>query len=1305
ARRLPDGSFEYLGRNDHQVKIRGHRIETGEIGSILATHPGVREAVVVARDVGEDDRRLVAYVSLKAPTPSDAMRDFLAGRLPAYMVPSAFVVVDALPITPSGKIDTKALPAPDWSAGRSGAAAPVAADNAEQASISKLWCEVLKVDQVGLHDDFFELGGHSLLAIRLISKLRAAFDVDIPLGQFFAAPTVEALAAEVRRLRGGTTPAQPAIARVPRDGVLPLSNAQERVWFAERMLAKDGPRPFNVAIAIDIRGELDVAVLARSLTEVVARHEIWRTNFRLVNKKVSQVIAPPFAVELNVDDAGGLTGDARAARVVELSRAQAKAPFDLATGRLVRASVVRFAPTEHALLLTVHHIVYDGETVGILVRDLAAIYDAFRASRASSLPPLELQFADIAHWQRNALDAAETERQLTYWQHQLAGVPELDLRPDHPRPPVFLHVGANLERGLSRRIATATRDLAQRESTSVFVTLLATFAAQLVQRTGQTDFLVGTPVSARERPELESTFGLLLNMIPLRIDASGDPTFRELVHRIRGVFVDALKHKDVPFEQVVAALKRPSTSRGPLFQVVLGVTTTAREVPAPAGQAWSVSIPDTNAVLDDISLQFSDDGVDLRATFEYRTDMFERATIEQLARELETVLQRGLDAPDLPISKLLVPACAHELVQRQALATPEAIAAQYGDEQLSYAELERRANRLANALRARGVGPEARVALCLDRSLDLVVAMLGVLKAGGAYLPVDPAYPTDRIHYMLDDAKPALVLAHQHLRGVLPAGAPVLLVDGERAAIDAQSDMAPRVEVGPQHLAYTIYTSGSTGKPKGTLLQHGGLVNLIENQLRMFGLSSASRVLQFAALSFDASVWETFATLVAGGTLVLAPQTALLPGKDLTGTLQRGKITLVTLPPSVLAVLRDSELPALGTIVSAGEACTPELARQWSAGRRFVNAYGPTESTVCATYGAYTGGDRVTIGRALDGITVHVLDDALRPVAAAATGELYIGGAGLARGYHGRPGLTAEKFVPDPFATTSGARLYRTGDHVRLRDDGELEFVGRIDDQVKIRGFRIELGEVEAALAAHPGVRQAVAAGRGGSPAEMRLVGYVIPAGATLDTNDVIAFLEARLPAHMVPSALVVMSAFPMTPVGKVDRQALPSPQSAAPANAGTGLAGKLAALFAEVLEVPAVGVDDNFFDLGGHSILAAHLVARIEEELGLEVPLRTLFDVPTPAGLAATIEPPADAPASPETDLALEIAALFAEVLELPSAGVDDNFFELGGHSILAAHLVARIEEELGVEVPLRDVFDESTPNALAKLVRGRSQ
>ncbi len=1292
-----DGEIEYQGRSDHQVKISGFRIELGEIEETLRRHPGVRDALVVVHEPTPGDKRLAAYVAAPVErTAPDDLRARLRATLPEHMVPTSITVLDAFPVTPNGKLDRAALPAP----------ATIATGAAElprgplETSIAAAVGKLLGVDEagVGLHADLFELGASSLTAIRLVAKLRSMFDVELTLGELFAAPTVAGIASLVSQ-RGADAPvrdpqAQSPIPRVSRSEHLPASSGQERVWFVERMLRPGGPRPLNVSLAIAMTGEIDAGVLARCASEIIARHESWRTNLRLVDRKLVQVIAEPYQVELPVAPQGELTGAPRAERITALARDQAREPFDLANGRVVRWQLVRFAPDDHVLLVCVHHTMYDGASIGVLVGDLAALYDALEAGAASPLAALPAQYADIAAWQRAAASSERVQKDLAYWTSRLTGAPIVDLPADRPRPTTFKQDGSQLRVELARDVTKAAREFSKREGVSLFVTLLAAFGAQLARRTGLADLVVGTAVTLRTRPELEAPLGMLVNMVALRLDASGDPTFRELVKHARSVVVEALAHRDVPFESVVQALK-PKHDRG-LFQVAMTLNTLPTEVPAPPGQTWRIELPDTGAVLDDLGLELNDDGADVFGALAYRTDLFERSTVEGFLEEYQTMLRLGLDAPERPLSELRRRP-VHAQIHDRALATPNAVALVYGDTSVTYAELDRRANQLANALRARAVGPESLVAISLERSPELIIAMLGVLAAGGAYVPVDPHYPPERVKYMLDDARPVLVLGRPDL-------AP--------SALAAHSSDPPVVDVSPDNLAYVIYTSGSTGRPKGTLLRHGGLDNLVANERELFELGPSSRVLQFASISFDASVWETFATLVAGGTLVLASPDELLAGRELVDTLRRHAVTLATLPPSVLAVLRDTSLPELRTIVSAGEAVSAAVGERWASGRRFVNAYGPTESTVCATCADVLPGGRITIGGPLRGIAVYVLDDRLQRVSPGSSGELYIGGAGLARGYHGRPELTAEKFVPDPFSTARGARMYRTGDHVKLLDDDCLEFIGRRDDQVKIRGFRIELGEVEAVLREHPAVRHAVCAARGASVSEQRLLAYVIPASKPFDTAAVTAFLGAKLPAHMVPSAIVVVDAYPMTPAGKVDRNALGNePVAAASSTASTAItastastastdvASRLAALFAEALEVPTVGINDNFFEIGGHSLLAAHVISRIAEELGVELPLRTIFDNPTAVELALAL--PADTPApAAMSPVVSTLIALFAEVLEVPTLGPDDNFFEQGGHSILAAHLVGRIEEQLGVELPLRDLFDAPTPRALAERV-----
>ncbi|HEY4056024.1 MAG TPA: amino acid adenylation domain-containing protein, partial [Kofleriaceae bacterium] len=1073
-----------------------------------------------------DDRRLVAYVALRGEVSVADLRTHLAAKLPAYMVPSAIVVVAALPITPSGKVDTKALPAPDWSS-----AVDEAPRNEIETTLAALWCEALKVRRVGPRDDFFELGGHSLLAIRLIAKIRAAFGVDLTLGHLFERPTVEQLSAEIAKQRAAV---KPAIARVARDGVLPLSNAQERIWAHERMMRADGPKPFNVALAVRMRGRVDASLVARAVDELVSRHESLRTNVKMSNRQVVQVIAPPFSVGLETIDAPTAEAE-RNARVTTVANELAAAPFDLAKGRLLRARLVRLADDDWALVLVLHHVIYDGASAGVIVREIAALYDG------KAIPPAAVQLADVAAWHRAAI--GDEAAQLAYWTHQLADAPTLDLPTELSRPAVFEHAGAHLDLKLPRALTEAVRDFSRREGVSLFVTLLAVFATQLARKSGQSDLVVGTAISQRDRPELEAVIGPLVNSLALRIDTGGAPTFRELLARARDVVRDAFKHQDVPYERVLAALKRPiDRSRTPLTQVSLSLTHVA-SIPSPAGQQWTLEFTDTASVLDDLTLQVYDDDRDLTASFEYRADLFARSSIATLAIEFQTLLTSAIASPDAPAEMLAATPLAHDAFAARALATPDATALVFGNEQLTYEQLDRRTNQLAHELIAWGVGCESIVGICVDRSLDLVIAMLATMKAGGAYVPLDPAYPAERLRFMLDDTRPVLVLTQPHLRSRIPDEATVLELDA--ALLAGKPEDRPNVDIDPQNLAYVIYTSGSTGRPKGVMLHHAGLASCIANVIRTFDVRPETRRLQFSSPSFDASVWEVFPMLAAGGTVVLAPAQELMPGKDLVETLRRHHVTAFGAPPSVLAVLRDADLPDLETIIAGGEACSTALAERWGTGRRFFNGYGPTEITVCATVDEYQPGQTLTIGRSFGGVTLHVLDESARPALVGMPGELYIGGLRVGRGYLARAGLTAERFVPDPFEP--GGRLYRSGDQVRLLDDGRLEFLGRVDDQVKVRGFRVELGEIEAALTALPQVSHAAVVARGASQAEMRLIGYVIPAGPACDTAEILASLAQRLPAHMVPAVLVVVADLPRSPAGKVDRTALPG-AAAAPA-------------------------------------------------------------------------------------------------------------------------------------------------------------
>ncbi|WP_420126162.1 amino acid adenylation domain-containing protein [Longimicrobium sp.] len=1060
------------------------------------------------------------------------------------------------------------------------------------------------------------------------------------------------------RLRGQVR-SSGIVPRAHRDGA-PLSFAQERLWFIDRL--EPGSPVYNLPASLGLTGAVSPAALERALGEIVRRHEALRTTFREVDGAPVQVIAPFDGFALPVEDLSGLSEADRKAEASRRASEEAAQPFDLAAGPLFRAVLLRLAADDHVLLLSMHHIVSDGWSMGVLNRELLALHAAYFGGQQSPLLELPVQYADYAVWQREQLRGPVLERQLSYWRDRLAGAPELvDLPTDHPRPAVQTFQGSTEGIRLSGELLERLRALGRGQGATLYMVVLAAFQVLLSRYSGSEDIVVGTPIAGRTRNEVAGLIGFFVNTLVLRTDLGGDPSFRELLGRVREVTLGAFEHQELPFEKLVAELQpERSLSHSPLFQVSFALddvdeSTSGVAEPATGGDASATEAGDTGTEAADPAFAFAklDLTLALEATRQgllggltYSTDLFERGTIVRMLGHLERVLEQVAADVDVRLSRLELldeaerarvveewnrteaeyPAdrCIHELFEAQAARTPDSTAVEFEGETVSYRELNGRANRLAHHLAGLGVGPETRVGICLERGTETVVAVLAVLKAGGAYVPLDPAYPAERIAFMLADAAAPVLMTQESLRATLPAGdgVAVVSVDGDASRIAAESAENLERRVSPDQLAYVIYTSGSTGRPKGVMVPHRGVPNLAYAQARRFGIDSTSRVLQFASFSFDAAVAELFDALLSGATLVLASREALLPGAGLLETLRSGRVTVATLPPSVLAVLSPDDLPELRTVVSAGEAVDAATVERWSDGRVFINAYGPTETTVCATSASCEADGRApSIGRALENVRVYVLDAGGRPAPVGIPGELYVGGVGVARGYLGRPGLTAERFVPDPFGGETGARLYRTGDRARWLDAGTLQFLGRTDEQVKVRGFRIEPGEIEAALRRHAGVRECVVVAREAASGGVRLVAYV---AGTADPGELRAHLRHSLPDYMVPGAFVVLEQLPLTPNGKIDRRALPAPDPAAGADRAaprTPTEEILAGLWGELLGLEGVGADDDFFALGGHSLLATRLVSRIREAFGVEMAIRTIFEDPVLSVLALRVD------------------------------------------------------------------------------------
>jgi len=1019
--------------------------------------------------------------------------------------------------------------------------------------------------------------------------------------------------------------------------VFPASFAQQRLWFLNQLVP--GNPFYNVSANLRLVGPLNVPALEQTFNEIVQRHEILRTTFEMIEGELQQVIASSARVPLAIGDLQALPASERQAVAAQRALAAAQQPFDLSAGPLLRVQLLQLDATDHLLLLNLHHIVTDGWSMGVLIRELGALYSAFNAGKPAPLPELSIQYADFAHWQRQWLQGEVLELQLAYWRQQLADLPVLNLPTDRPRPTVQSYRGATQQLELPQDLSKSLAILSQRSGVTLFMTLLAAFQTLLYRYTRQVDIPVGSPIANRSRSELEGLIGCFVNNLVLRTDLSGNPTFEELLLRVRQVALEAYAHQDLPFEKLVQELHpERDLSHHPLFQVAIALQNTpieALELPGLSLNLWEL---DSGTTRLDLEIHFWETPAGLRGQAIYSTDLFDRSSIARLLAHLQTLLaaivsdpqQRLSDLPLLTVAEQQLlgewnrtqdyatdatEQCFHQLFESQTELTPEAIAVVFGDEQLTYQALNSRSNQLAHYLQKRGVAPEVLVGIYVERSLEMVVGVLGVLKAGGAYVPIDPACPPERLRLILEDAQVSLLLTQQCLLGGVSQDVAPVCLDRDWQTIAQESQEAPSSTVTLANLAYMIYTSGSTGKPKGVLVQHGGLSNLAAAQIQVFNLQPECRILQFAALSFDAAIFEIVMALQIGATLYLAPKSALA-GAALVQLLQDNAITHATLPPAVLMNLPVVKLPALQTLISAGESCSQTVAARWAGDRHFYNAYGLTETTVWATVATVTDSSRKpSLGRAIANTQGYVLDANLQPVPIGIPGELYLSGVGLARGYLNRPDLTAERFIPNPFGN-EGSRLYQTGDWVRYQPDG-LEFLGRTDHQVKIRGHRIELGDVEAALSQHPSVQTAVVTTHKDGLSQQLVAYIVFQTAPTPTVGDLRRFLKEKLPAYMVPSAFIVQSSLPLTSSGKVNRSALPQPnrinRGLAPAVAPrTPTEAALAKLWAETLNLEQVGIHDNFFELGGDSLQATCLMQQVQQQFERKLPLSDLFLAPT---------------------------------------------------------------------------------------------
>jgi amino acid adenylation domain-containing protein len=1350
ARRLADGTVDFLGRIDHQVKVRGFRVELGEIETLLAQVPGVRQAVVLAQldasagAAQEGAQILVAHLTAEPEATSEGTeaaeateagadaaaeagpdggaeagpdggaeagpdagprrtgraqlesraRAWLRDRLPDYMVPNAFVWHEAMPRTANGKLDRRALAAISAGAGaaREGQVAP---RNPVEESLAAIWAEVLKRPTVGVYDDFFEAGGQSLMATQVVTRVREAFGVELPVRTLFQKPTIAGFAESLEEalLHGRGLPPAPPMTRIPaaeRQGPLEPSFGQERFWFIDQL--RPGLTAYNIFGAVRMRGRLDGAVLQLCFDELVRRHEVLRSTFAAPDGRPMQVVSPPRGLPIRRVDLRALPAGRRATLAARLKDEEAQRPFDLARGPLIRGVLVRVDDEDHLLAVTAHHIVYDVWSRELLIRELGVLYEAFWHRRPSPLPELPIQYADFASWQRRRLGGEVLGVQLDYWRRQLAGVTSgTELPGDRPRPPVQSFRGRRQLLELGPPLTAALKDLGRRHGATLFMTLLAGFAAFLQRYTGEDDVVVGSPIANRNRAETEALIGFFVNTQVLRTRLDGDPSLRQVMGRVRETALAAYAHQDLAFEQLVGEL-RPARdpARQPLFQILFNFLTNYQPIALELPQLNLTPEPNhSGAVQFDLILSIYEADGALHFSADHSADLFDGATLGRMLRHYAALLAAAAAEPERPLSELSFwsagerqqllrewaeggelegdglaaadlahsrgeAAHVHELIWAQAARTPEAPAIAHAGETVSYGALAARARRLARRLRAQGVGPEALVGIRMERGPGAVVAILAVLEAGGAYLSLDPAYPAERLAFMAADAGVRLVLdgeaehaaaADEAERGSAAregvAGGPEVGAAGADAAaapgLGRETAGRGGARPWPDSPAYVIYTSGSTGSPKGAVVSHRALLRSTRARLAGYPGQVAAFLL-LPSLAFDSSVAVLFWTLCQGGCLVIPEEARRSDASHLARLVAAHRVSHWLSIPRLYALLLahadPRDLASLSTVIVAGEACPADLApthRALVLGAALYDEYGPTEAAVWATADGPAGGAALTIGRPIAGVRVRLLDRALAPVPAGVPAELLIGGANLARGYLGRPDLTAERFIPDPLAGVAaepGARLYRTGDLARWLADGRLDFLGRADQQVKIRGSRIELGEIEAALLRHPEVREAALLVKENQAGDRRLAAYVAAdAEAVGGPARLRAFLGRALPEYMLPGAFVFLDALPLTATGKVDRRALDALDVSELARTAPYVAPRspleeqLAAMWSELLGTERIGAHDNFFDLGGHSLLTTQLVSRLRVAFQLEVPLPTFFEDPTVAGLAQAIE------------------------------------------------------------------------------------
>lgn len=1232
-----DGNLEYLGRMDDQVKIRGYRIELGEIESVLLLHPNVKQAVVMARENGLGDKRLVGYVICDGNFDKESVSAFLRSKLPEYMVPALWLQLEKLPLTFSGKTDRKALPDVGISdMVTSGYTEP---RNDLEKQLAAIWQRILGMDRVGIHDDFFGLGGHSLLVMRTVSTIRKELNSEISILDLFSAPTVAQLAQKLifrDRILSNQVPVV-----VARPETIPLSYNQQSLWFIHQL---EGSIQYHIPLILDIRGKLDFTAMEEAFQIILNRHESLRTVIREKDGMPCQILLEMDRWKL----------DSKELRDQKLLNKEItsliKIPFDLSADYMMRACLISMAQDQHCLVITLHHIASDGWSSNILKKELMESYHSFANGIRVSLPPLPIQYIDYAIWQRNFLNSDLIQNKIDYWEAKLQNVSTLQLPTDFTRPPVQSNNGNSYRFSIDNSLASQLRELGQSHQATLFMTLLAAFKTLLYRFSGQEDICVGTPVAGRESEELEELIGFFVNTLALRSNLRGNMTFTEFLKDIRATTLEAFEFQQIPFEMVVESLRQKrDLSRNPVFQVLFVL----QNFPKNEVHLDNISVSEKTyehfTSKFDMTFELTEVDTGISGILEYNTDLYRPETIERFIKYYIYLLKSILENPSEDIGKLKILSKEEEtdliklfksppqvlpnqktildLFQEQVRKSPEAIAVVFEGKQLTYSTLDKKSNQLANYLLKKNIRTESLIPICLDRSLEMIIGIFGILKAGAAYIPIDPAFPKSRIDYKVEDSKADFVICSKETVHNFSDKTSCIIIDQEMEAIYSTPAEKVNVSILPENLAYIIYTSGSTGKPKGAMVNHENLINFSISLSKIVEYDSYSRQLSVTPFIFDAFCLELFVPLINGGSVYLVKKEITMDGHALSKKLAEVRPTHMQATPSGWQILLSSgwNNPERIIMTTGGEALGEETKNLLAQTGKLWNLYGPTETTITSTFKKMEVGEKVTIGKPIDNTSVYILgpDGGLNPIGI--PGELCIGGKGVGRGYLNRPELTAQKFLPDPFSNVPGERMYRTGDLARWLPDGNIEYLGRMDDQVKIRGYRIELGEIESVLLLHPRVKQAVVIVKEYGQVDKRLVGYVVCEGK-FDKNSINEFLRSKLPEYMVPALWVELEKLPLSFSGKVDRKALPDVSTQDMVTTGftepkTHLEKQLASVYKKILAIDRVGIHDDFFELGGHSLLAVKLISVLENEIGAKIGINQIFKYPSISELAKAIE------------------------------------------------------------------------------------